>query len=149
MTYTIRNCELKDLDKLIRLCADHAAYEGANYNPTNKAMHLEKALFSPQPPLSCWVVEANNEVVGYSSFTIDYSTWDAAFYLNLDCLYLEPDYRSLGIGAAIFAKLIPFAKEKGCANIQWHTPIDNVNAIRFYQKMGAGLKEKARFTLDL
>lgn len=149
MTYIIRNCQIEDLPKLIMLCADHATYEGASYNPAYKAIQLEKALFSQHPPLWCWVVEADNDVVGYTSFTIDYSTWDAAFYLNLDCLYLEPNYRNLGIGAAIFDKLIPFAKGKGCINIQWHTPIDNLNAIRFYKKLGAGLKEKARFTLDL
>lgn len=149
MEYQIRNVQVQDLTVLVELCRKHAEYEKASYNPTNKEQLLAEALFTENPKLFCWVVESNEQLIGYASYTFDYSTWDAGLFLYLDCLYLEPKCRGLGIGEEIMQKLREIARQNNCVNIQWQTPDFNKRAIKFYKRMGGLGNNKVRFVRDL
>lgn len=149
MEYHIRAIQAEDLPALVELCHKHADYEQAVYSPINKEDLLGKALFAENPKLFCWVVESNKQLVGYTSYTFDYSTWDAGMFLYLDCLYLEPECRGLGIGEEIMQKLKTVAQQNNCVNMQWQTPGFNTNAIRFYERMGGVGKNKVRFVWNL
>jgi GNAT superfamily N-acetyltransferase len=149
MEYLIRKCEEKDLPELIELCAKHASFEQANYDPIGKEVLLKKALFSANPKLFCAVIESNNQLQGYFSYTFDYSTWDAQTFLYLDCLFLEPEFRGQRIGEIVFELLKEIAKQNDCINIQWQTPIFNERAIKFYNRIGGVGKDKVRFFIDL
>ena len=146
--YLIRKIEKTDLDDLMLLIEEHTAYEQADYNSDGKKERLSEVLFKENSPLNCWMVEVDNEINGFCSFTFDYSTWDAASFLYMDCLYLREKCRGLGIGSAIIKKLELVAKEQGCVNLQWQTPVFNTLAIAFYKKAGATAKDKVRFTLN-
>lgn len=149
MEYIIRDCETNDLTTLVELCQKHAEYEQATYNTDGKEDQLKQALFSKNPKLHCLVVKVNKAIIGYATYTIDYSTWDAADFMHMDCLYLEDTARGFGIGEAIIEKLKQIAIEKNCINIQWQTPTFNTRAIKFYNRIGASGKDKARFSLTL
>lgn len=149
MNYLIRDCQATDLNTLVDLCQKHAEYEKASFNPIGKENKLQKALFGENPKLFCLVVEINERIVGYASYTFDFSTWDAATFMYMDCLYLKEDIRGFGIGEALIEKLKQVATDKNCINIQWQTPEFNERAIQFYRRIGANGKDKVRFTLDL
>lgn len=149
MEYSIRNCESQDLPKLVILCQKHAEFEKADFSPEGKEEGLKKALFNDNPKLYCLVVAANKTIVGYVSYTFDYSTWDAATFMYMDCLFLEEEARSFGIGEVLIEKLKQIGIEKDCINIQWQTPQFNERAIKFYHRIGGKGKDKVRFTLDL
>lgn len=149
MEYIIRGCEEKDLPELVELCGKHSVFEQANYNSIGKETLLKKAIFSDKPKLFCSVIESNNKLQGYFSYTLDYSTWDAQIFLYLDCLYLEPEFRGLRIGEIVFDKLKVIAKLNDCINIQWQTPIFNDRAIKFYNHIGGTGKDKVRFFIDI
>jgi ribosomal protein S18 acetylase RimI-like enzyme len=149
MEYKIRDCEITDLPKLVILCQKHAQYEKANYSPEGKEENLKKALFEEHPKLYCLVVATKETIVGYVSYTFDYSTWNAATFIYMDCLFLEEETRGLGIGEILIEKLKQIGIEKNCVNIQWQTPEFNEGAIRFYNRIGGKGKDKVRFTLDL
>ncbi|MDX6190339.1 GNAT family N-acetyltransferase [Flavobacterium sp. Fl-318] len=149
MEYSIRNCELADLPKLVLLCQKHAAFEKADFSIAGKEEALKKALFSEKQRLNCLVVATTDTIVGYASYTFDYSTWDAADFMYMDCLFLEEEVRSFGIGELLIDRLKLIAAEKECANIQWQTPQFNERAIKFYNRIGAKGKDKVRFTLPL
>ncbi|MBF4517108.1 GNAT family N-acetyltransferase [Flavobacterium sp. ANB] len=149
MEYSIRSCEVTDLTKLVILCQKHAEYEKAHFSPEGKEEGLKKALFDTQPKLNCLVVATEEDIIGYASYTFDYSTWDAATFMYMDCLFLEEQARSFGIGEVLIEKLKQIAIEKNCINIQWQTPEFNERAIKFYNRIGAKGKDKVRFTLNL
>jgi GNAT superfamily N-acetyltransferase len=149
MNYLIQNCQPKDLNAVVQLCQKHAEYEKASFNPIGKEDGLKNALFAEQPKLFCLVVEVHETIVGYATFTFDFSTWDAATFMYMDCLFLEDEARSFGIGEAVIEKLKQIATDKKCINIQWQTPKFNERAIKFYHRIGGTAKEKARFFLDL
>lgn len=149
MEYSIRNCEPHDLPKLIILCQKHAEFEKADFSPEGKEESLKKALFDDNPKLYCLVVATDKDIVGYVSYTFDYSTWDAATFMYMDCLFLEEEARSFGIGEVLIEELKQIGIEKNCINIQWQTPQFNERAIKFYHRIGGKGKDKVRFTLDL
>ncbi|WP_289663779.1 GNAT family N-acetyltransferase [Flavobacterium panacagri] len=149
MEYSIRNCEVTDLPKLVILCQKHADFEKADFSPEGKEESLKKALFAENPKLHCLVVVVKNTIMGYVSYTFDFSTWDAANFLYMDCLFLEEEARSFGIGEVLIAKLKEIGIQNQCVNIQWQTPQFNKRAIKFYNRMGAKGKDKVRFTLTL
>jgi ribosomal protein S18 acetylase RimI-like enzyme len=148
MEYIIRKCTENDLPTLVELCQKHADYEQATFDKTGKEALLKRAIFSDSQKLSCYVIEGNNKLGGYFSYTFDFSTWDANFFLYLDCLYLEPEFRGLRIGEKVFEMLKEIAKQNDCINIQWQTPVFNERAIKFYNRIGGTGKDKVRFFID-
>lgn len=149
MEYLIRDFHEDDIHDLIRLCAKHAVHEQCEYDATGKSDLLRDALLSTSPSITCWIVEIKNIVVGYATFTFDFSTWSAHRFLHLDCIYLEESCRGFGIGESIMKKIIEVAKAEDCVNVQWQTPVFNEKAIRFYKRLGATGLSKKRFSIDV
>jgi hypothetical protein len=63
----IRAVKLGDIENVVRLCAEHAAYEKAQFSPKGKADRLRRALFAGVPRLWCFVAEAGGSIVGYAT----------------------------------------------------------------------------------
>jgi GNAT superfamily N-acetyltransferase len=149
MNERIRDVEPADIPALVRLCAEHAAYERCDYDPSGKAEMLSEHLFSRCPALFCLIVEnERGEAAGYATFSREFSTWSASYFLHLDCLYLRPESRNRGLGRSLIRTVSRRALELGCRQIQWQTPNFNEGAIRFYRRLGAKEKAKLRFFLD-
>ena len=149
MEYLIRKCERGDLPRVVELCRNHAEYEQESYNAEGKLALLDKALFDDNPQLHCYLVEADALIKGYFTYTYDFSTWDAQKFIYLDCLYLEPEIRSLGIGEKIIKMLKQIAMSNHCLNMQWQTPNFNTRAVNFYKRVGGLGKEKVRFVMNI
>jgi len=143
----IRSVKEQDIVQLIDLCALHAKYEDAEYSKKGKALKLGDALFKENPFIFCFVAELNNEIVGYTTITKEFSTWDADYFLHMDCLYILERSRGLGLGSLFVEAIKQFSIDASCTHIQWQTPIDNSSAIGFYTNLGAISKNKKRFYL--
>lgn len=143
----IRPASPGDMEALVALCAEHAAYEGTFYDSRDKGEQLSAALFSPSPRLHAWVVEQQGRLVGYATATQEFSTWDAAVFVHMDCLYLREEVRGVGLGRLLMIEIAYLALTLGCVQVQWQTPAWNERAIRFYRRLGAEGKEKVRFCL--
>ncbi len=145
----IRFAEPKDIPGIVELCALHAAFEKSGYAREEKAARLERDLFSNAPKLYCLVVESDKQLIGYATYMKQYATWDAMEYIYMDCLYLKPFARGLGIGEKLVQKIQKEGKKLRCNLIQWQTPDFNVRAMKFYKKIGATSKSKERFFLKI
>lgn len=141
----IRVAQPGDVDDVVRLCAKHAAYEQAQFSPEGKADSLRSAVFGSVPRLWCFVAEADSSIVGYATCTRDFSTWRAADYLYMDCLFIDPGYRNFGLGTEMMGVIAQSAGALGCATLEWQTPAWNANAARFYTRLGACASGKLRF----
>jgi ribosomal protein S18 acetylase RimI-like enzyme len=128
---------------------EHAMHERADFSGDGKLARLTAAIFSSEPTLKCWIIELDDTIAGYCTFTIDFSTWDAAHYVHMDCLFLRSAYRGNGIGRKVVMKLEGYAIANGIGNIQWQTPVFNKEAIGFYNRIGATSKSKIRYTLSV
>ena len=143
--FHIREIEPTDLARICTLCAEHAAYEGSVYSFDGKEQALHKLLFGEPKQIYGLVALINGFIVGYATYTIDFSTWEARPYLHLDCLYLIQEARGRGVGKALIQQVANMGLLHGCTQMQWQTPVENRNAIEFYQHLGALGLEKVRF----
>lgn len=148
-SYLIRKAEPKDLPEIIQLCAEHAAFEQADYSSLGKADKLSAHLFNNPPACFCLVVEMDGALTGYATYSKEFSTWDADFYIHMDCLFLRPHARNMGIGEQLIKQIAQSAQALNCRLIQWQTPKFNSRAIKFYKRIGATEKEKLRFFLTV
>jgi ribosomal protein S18 acetylase RimI-like enzyme len=76
------------------------------------------------------------------SLLTQYSTWNTERYLYLDCLFMRTEYRGLGTGQKLMAMASNYTKELNLSEVQWQTPNDNIDAIRFYKKQDRRTKIK-------
>lgn len=137
----------EDMDELVRLCTEHAAYERSSFDPAGKEEALAQMLFAPDARLKCLVAEEDARLIGYATFSVEVSTWDADRYMHMDCLFLRPEARNKGIGRALMRRIAQEARDQGVIRMQWQTPSFNVDAIRFYDRLGPEKKEKYRMFL--
>lgn len=149
MKYQILNPEKEKIENIIDLCAAHAAFEKSEFQRDNLAIRLESGLWGKYPKLFCLVVEVDEKYVGYITWMKQYSTWTGKEYIYMDCLYLESNFRGLGIGEALINRMKEFAKKENIGHIQWQTPDFNIRAISFYNRIGAISKSKERFFLTI
>ncbi|MGB0880727.1 MAG: GNAT family N-acetyltransferase [Polaribacter sp.] len=149
LNYKIRFAKPKDIHQIINLCEAHARYERCDFLRKNKATQLSNGLFSETPKLYCLVVETEDELVGYASYTIQYSIWDACEYIYMDCLYLKETARNQNIGEQLINTIKKEGKKLGYNLMQWQAPDFNIKGIKFYRRIGATSKKKERFFLEI
>lgn len=75
------------------------------------------------------------QLIGYALYFYGYSTWTGKS-MFLEDLYVTPDYRSVGLGSALFDKVVTKACETGCSRmdfvvLNWNPAQD------FYKRKGA------------
>ncbi|MFW2544892.1 N-acetyltransferase family protein [Primorskyibacter sp. 2E107] len=143
----IRAAKPTDMPQLVSLIEAHAAYEGFPFpGGFQNRDGLERLAFGHGTRLLIWVAEEEERLIGYMSATVDYSTWNAAAFLYLDCLYLSEAARGLGLGKQMMETLDAFAADRGIPAIEWQTPPDNALGLGFYRHIGARELPKQRFT---
>ena len=143
----IRRLEARDLEGLVALCREHAAYERSTWAEFDRVPGLRELFLSDRDAF-CWVVEDGGTLVGFASASLEVATWDAGRYLHLDCLFLRESHRGHGLGEALVEAVRERARAAGALRLEWQTPAWNEGAIRFYERLGATASEKLRFRLD-
>jgi len=146
----IRKAIKQDAKSLLSLFEKHALHEGQTFKHSdadisNKVVALQNLV---DTPLIIFVVTKDNLVKGYMSVVKQFSTWDMHYYLYMDCLYLLPELRGEGLGKTLMNVCKGYAHEQNLTQIQWQTPVENIDAIDFYNHIGAKAKHKQRFFWD-
>lgn len=149
MSIEIRKPLQSEMNQLIELCALHAEYEKYDFVKEGKAEKLGAYLFSENPPMQCYVAIVDGEMAAYTTFSKQFSTWQAMHYIHMDCLFVLENHRGKVIGEMLVNKVKDYAKESNCTQIQWQTPHDNVRAIKFYHRIGGKAKQKLRYYLNM
>ena len=145
-TTVIRAAEPGDLDVLVALCREHATYERVVLKLDGQGPRLAQALFGAPPRLWCLVAcLVDGTVVAYATYTRDYSTWRAAEFVHLDCLFVRAQYRGAGIGRRLMEAVADCAHSVGCSVVEWQTPSSNLDAARFYDRLSATQYQKLRY----
>lgn len=92
-----------------------------------------------------FVAERGGRVVGYAfcifkQFLNDGSMTDVKS-LYVDDLCVDADVRGAHIGQALYRYVVDFAAQKGCYHVTLNVWAGNVNALRFYQKVGLHIQK--------
>lgn len=134
-TIEIRRADLADMSDVVQLCIQHAAHERMHYDPAGKRERLVSLLLAEDSTMECLIARCADRGVAYAAFAVQYSTWQAASYLYLDCLYVKAEFRGLGLGKQLMSRVHIEAKRRGCSEVQWQTPTFNTEAVQFYDSI--------------
>jgi len=149
MNIKIRKSVKKDAKEVIRLIKELADFEKLDPPNPTAVRNLIKDMYSKNSPIKVLVAETEGRLIGYAFYFFTYSTFLAKKTLYLEDVYVSADYRKSGVGKMFFNELKKAAKKNKCGRMEWHVLDWNVNAIRFYKKLGAEeLKEWKYFRMS-
>jgi GNAT superfamily N-acetyltransferase len=134
---TIRAAEPTDIDLIFSMIVELAEYERAPEKVTGNAELLARGLFGDAPAAEALIAEVDGEPVAFALFHGSFSTWECRPGLWLEDLYVPPQHRGSGVGAALLARVAEIAVERGCARLEWAALDWNAPALGFYEKLGA------------
>jgi GNAT superfamily N-acetyltransferase len=133
----IRPAEPADAQLIFSLIVELAEYERARENVIGSPALLTRALFGPDPSAEALIAELEGDPVGFAIFYRSFSTWESRPGIWLEDLYVPPEHRRSGVGAALLARVAEIAVERGCARLEWAALDWNTPALDFYEKLGA------------
>ena len=137
MGTTIREATPADVGLILEFIRALAAYEREPDAVTATEEDLLRDGFGPNPFFFCLIAVRDGVPAGFAFYFFNYSTWLGRPGLYLEDIFVQPEFRGLGIGKALLQRVAAIALEKGCGRLQWQVLDWNTPAIDFYKAMGA------------
>lgn len=145
MTVRIRGGELEDVPLIAELIRGLARYEKLEHEVVMTEEKLTDSLFGERRYAETIIAEDDGKPVGFALFFHNYSTFLAQPGIYLEDLFVLPEHRGGGVGRLLLERLAQLAVERGCGRLEWAVLDWNVDAIRFYERLGA--KPNAEWTI--
>ena len=89
-------------------------------------------IFDPLEPVHAFVAGRGDELIGFTHYLFQRSTWLINSQCYLQDLYVAEAVRGGGVGRALIAAVVGAAKEAGAARVFWNTHETNTVARRLY-----------------
>jgi GNAT superfamily N-acetyltransferase len=140
MNFSIRVGEITDMPSVLELIKELAHFEKDAEAVEISVADLEKDGFGNSPLFKTFIAEKDNEIVGMALFYPRYSTWKGPT-IHLEDLIVKKIKRGLGIGSALYKKVIEYGNDLGVKRLEWVVLDWNTPAIEFYKKTGAHISE--------
>jgi len=137
MTISIRPATPNDVPTVASLIRALSQYEKLEHEVAMTEDKLRVSMFGPRPYAEALLAEEDGKPVGFALFFHNYSTFLAQPGLYLEDLYVLESHRGKGIGKALLVHLAKIAVERNCGRMEWAVLDWNVDAIGFYEKLGA------------
>ncbi|HEX2022729.1 MAG TPA: GNAT family N-acetyltransferase [Candidatus Thermoplasmatota archaeon] len=137
MDVDIRKAGPEDADVVAGLVRALADYEKLPAPGPDALARLAADFSGDRPRLEVWLAQRGGAPVGYAATFETYSTFRARPLLYLEDLFVLPEHRRAGVAKALLRRLARRAKERGCARVTWMVLDWNVDAQRFYERLGA------------
>ncbi|MGO8886846.1 MAG: N-acetyltransferase family protein [Streptosporangiaceae bacterium] len=138
----IRRAGPEDVPAIYRLIRELAEYERSLDQVLATEEQLRPSLFGSEPAVFAHVAEHEDEVVGFSLWFLNYSTWLGRHGIYLEDLYVTPAMRGTGLGRALLAELARICVERGYGRLEWSVLDWNSPAIGFYASLGAAAMDE-------
>jgi len=139
MDINLRFAVEEDCPRILELIHELAVYEKAPEQVTVTLQEFINAGFGKTPVWKAFVVEDENEILGFALYYIRYSTWKGC-RLYLEDFLVTENARGKGIGKLLFERVIKEAKDKNYNGMSWQVLDWNAPAINFYNKYAAQLE---------
>ena len=133
----IRPARPEDVASIMAMIRELAVFEKLEHLVVADEAMLHAEMFGAKPGVEGIVGEEGGEVVTYALFFHNFSTFLCKKGLYLEDLYVKQNRRGAGYGKQMLAALAKIAVERQCGRFEWSVLDWNVNAIKFYEQMGA------------
>ena len=133
----IETATVHDVPLLLRLIRALAEYERMSDAVVATEASLRDSLFGTTPCAEAAIAHVDREAVGFALWFENYSTFLAKPGLYLEDLFVLPDWRGRGVGAALLRHLARIALERDYGRMEWSVLNWNEPALGFYRRIGA------------
>jgi GNAT superfamily N-acetyltransferase len=145
----VREATPADVPRIRELIMELATYERMPEQARATDDQLRSALFGERPAVFALVAEADDEVVGFALWFLNFSTWEGVHGIYLEDLYVREGHRGEGLGKALLRSLASIAVARGYARFEWWVLDWNRPSIDFYRALGAvPMQDWTVFRLD-
>jgi GNAT superfamily N-acetyltransferase len=138
----LRSATPADVPVIRELIEGLAEYEKLRAECHASDALLHASLFGARPYAEVVLAEREGQVAGFALFFHNFSTFLAKPGIYLEDLYVRPEHRGHGIGKALLVHLARLAVERDCGRLEWSVLDWNVDAIGFYEKLGARAQDE-------
>lgn len=86
----------------------------------------------PEFNMKCAIATLDNDVVGFTTYNLQNSTWSENGHCYLEDLFVDPNCRGGGVGRSLIDYVKDFAIDNKCSRLYWNTDEDNHTARKLY-----------------
>nr|MCU0234374.1 GNAT family N-acetyltransferase [Thermoanaerobaculales bacterium] len=133
----LRFATADDAGLLLDFIRQLADYEKLAHEVVADEAALRRSLFEGPRVAEVVIASWHGEPAGFALFFHNFSTFLGRPGLYLEDLFVVPRLRGHGIGQVLLRCLAKIAVERGCGRFEWSVLDWNVDAIRFYERLGA------------
>ncbi|KTD03716.1 N-acetyltransferase ats1 [Legionella geestiana] len=134
--YEISMAEPQDISLVYQMIQNLACTIGIQDKLRITESNLSEILLCKAPIHFAIVAKANTQVVGFALYNIMSNNicFNAGNGVYLENLYVDAEYRGLGIGSALFKQVMSNAKDSGCNRVEWWISKAQKDVMRFYER---------------
>lgn len=143
MSYTIRFATVDDMKSVHKLITELAVFEKEPEAVKISVKDLQEHGFSTNPKFQVFIAEEENQIIGMALFYERYSTWRGKA-IHLEDLIVTQSKRGIGVGKALYTRLMEYANENDYKRVAWEVLDWNQGAIDFYEYTGASVLDEWR-----
>jgi GNAT superfamily N-acetyltransferase len=136
----VRPATPADAELIVGFIRGLAEYERLLHEVKIDVAGLDAALFGANPRAFCDIVEAEGAPIGFALWFYSFSTFEGAFGIYLEDLFVVPEARGKGAGLALMRRLARRCRDEGLARLEWAVLDWNAPSIAFYDRLGAAAK---------
>lgn len=133
-----------DEEEICRLIHALATYEMAPQDCLATPEDVRNQLFGETPAAECLLARLGAKAVGFALYFTSFSTWLCRPGMYVEDLFVDPGYRSQGIGGALMQRLAAICRERDYGRMEWACLEWNETAKDFYRRRGAEPMEEWR-----
>jgi len=137
MEIHVRELNENDLGDVITLIRDFAEFEGLDdfFRVTEERLH--DVMFSPNNFVQSLGAFDGAKMAGYALFFPYFASFRGQSGYFLEDLYVKQEFRKSGVGKLLLREIAKRARDRGYERIDFQVLEWNLNAIRFYESLGA------------
>ena len=135
----VRAVTTADLPALLALIADYQRfYAGSARDDAHNAAFFGRFVAPSDRGMLIGAFEGEGGApAGYACLYWTFSSVSATDVVLLNDLYVRPQRRGQGVGEVLVAAALDVARERGASHLRWFTALDNRQAQRLYERVGA------------
>ncbi|KIC44615.1 GCN5 family acetyltransferase [Ruegeria sp. ANG-S4] len=132
----IRSLRPDDREEWADMWRDYLAFYETTVADEIYDMTFARLLGDDPQDFSCFVAEADGQLVGLTHFLFHRHAWKAENVCYLQDLFAKPDARGTGVGRALIQAVYDEADRQGSPSVYWLTQDFNHTARKLYDRIG-------------
>lgn len=115
---------------------DDSFWNNTQKNSREVFKHTFAEALENQDLIKLFLIEHENEIIGFVNIIIIFSVWAHGKALILDDLFIKEEHRRKGFGIKVLDCIEQYAKENGYKRLQFQSELTNETAFSFYTNVG-------------